>query len=171
MDSAPVTIYSPVFMTLNCLKMLVSGGQTGADRAALDWAIENGVPHGGWFPKGRKAEDGPIGLRYQMEETPSDGYEQRTEWNVRDSHATVVFSIAALLTGGSQMTVELASKRRKPVLHLSRVGEPYLPEQKLRRFIREHRIQILNVAGPRASTEPEVAAFVKEVLDRAWPAR
>ena len=148
---------------------IISGCQTGADRAALDWAIEHGIPHGGWCPNGRKAEDGPIDSRYQMKETPSSGYAQRTEWNVSDSHGTVVFSIAARLTGGLKKTVELARKHHKPVLHLSREGGPPLPEQRLLRFLREHGIKILNVAGPRASKEPEVAAFVKEVLDKAWP--
>ncbi len=62
---------------------IVSGGQTGADRAALDFAIAHGIPQGGWCPKGRKAEDGPIPDRYQLKETPSDNYAQRTEWNVR----------------------------------------------------------------------------------------
>jgi hypothetical protein len=139
------------------------------DRAALDWAIEHGISYGGWCPRGRKSEDGPIDFRYRMEETPSGNYAQRTEWNVSDSHGTVVFSIAALLTGGSQMTVELAHKHQKPLLHLSREGDQPMPEQELLRFIREHRIKILNVAGPRASKEPEVAGFVKEVLDKVWP--
>lgn len=150
---------------------IVSCGQTGADRAALDWAIERGVPHGGWCPKGRKAEDGRIDPRYNMKETPSGGYEQRTEWNVSDSHGTLVISIVALLTGGSEKTVALARKHYKPLLQLSREGGPPAAEQKLLRFIREHQIKILNVAGPRASEEPEVAAFVKQVLDRAWPAK
>lgn len=79
---------------------ILSGGQTGTDRAALDWAIAHGIPHGGWCPKGRKAEDGPIDGRYQLQETPSSSYVERTEWNVRDSDGTVVFSIAAVLTGG-----------------------------------------------------------------------
>ena len=87
---------------------IVSGGQTGADRAALDWSIKNGIPHGGWCPKGRKAEDGPIDGKYQLKETPSSNYPQRTEWNVRDSDGTVVFSVKAVLTGGSKRTVDLA---------------------------------------------------------------
>ena len=93
---------------------LVSGGQTGADRAALDWAIARRVPHGGWCPKGRKAEDGEIATSYQLQETPSHNYVQRTEWNVRDSDGTVVFSIAAVLTGGSKKTVLLARKHGSP---------------------------------------------------------
>jgi hypothetical protein len=150
-------------MRLDGIK-LVSGGQTGADRAALDTAIEHGIPHGGWCPRGRKAEDGTIDARYLLKETPSSGYVQRTEWNVRDSDGTVVFSIAPVLTGGSKKTVDLAHKHGKPVLHLARDGGPAAPEQALRRFIRDHGIKVLNVAGPRASKEPEVAGFVKSVL-------
>jgi hypothetical protein len=148
---------------------IVSGGQTGADRAALDWAIERGIPHGGWCPKGRRAEDGPIDGRYQLNETPSANYVQRTELNARDSDATVVFSIGEMVTGGSRKTVELARKQGRPVLHLSRASSASVPDAALRCFIEEHGIKVLNVAGPRASKEPEVAAFVKEVLERAWP--
>ena len=97
------------------IEKLISGAQTGADRAALDFAIERGIPHGGWCPRGRKAEDGPIDPRYQLKETPSSGYIQRTEWHARDSDGTVVFSIAPVLTGGSKKTIELAHKHRKPV--------------------------------------------------------
>jgi hypothetical protein len=73
---------------------IVSGSQTGADRAALDWAIEHGIPHGSWCPKGRWAEDGPIDGRYQLQETSTENYVQRTKWNARDSDGTVVFSIS-----------------------------------------------------------------------------
>ena len=146
---------------------IVSGGQTGADRAALDWAIEHGIPHGGWCPKGRVAEDGIIDPRYQLKETPNRSYVQRTEWNARDSDGTVVFSIAAVLTGGPKKTVDLARRHHKPVLHLCRGGGPLSPEQALRRFLRDNDIKVLNVAGPRASKEPEVAGFVTQVLERA----
>jgi hypothetical protein len=144
---------------------IISGGQTGADRAALDWAIEHGIPHGGWCPAGRKAEDGTIDPRYTLQETPSSGYVQRTEWNVRDSDGTVVFSIAPVLTGGSKKTIELAHKHHKPVIHIARDGGPASPAQALLGFIRDHKIKVLNVAGPRSSKEPEVGAFVKEVLE------
>jgi hypothetical protein len=146
---------------------IVSGGQTGADRAALDFAIKHGFEHGGWCPKGRFAEDGPLADRYALQETPTQAYPQRTEWNVRDSDGTVVLTIATSLSGGSRQTYLLAKKYKKPVLHLSREGGPASPEKDLRLFIRKHRIRVLNVAGPRASEEPEVAAFVKEVLKRA----
>jgi hypothetical protein len=153
------------------LATLVSGGQTGADRAALDWAIRHGLPHSGWCPKGRLAEDGPIASCYQLTETPTDRYPQRTEWNVRDSDGTVVFSIKPVLTGGSRKTVDLARKHGKPVLHLWRDGGPAAPERELLHFIAANHIRVLNVAGPRASGEPTVAAFVQEVLDRAWSVR
>ena len=87
---------------------IVSGGQTGADRAGLDWALAHNVECGGWCPKGRKAEDGPINPEYPLKETPSDSYIQRTEWNVRDSDATILFSIEPTLTGGSLRTMEFA---------------------------------------------------------------
>ena len=154
---------------MSCVPSIVSGGQTGADRAALDFAIERGIPHGGWCPKGRRAEDGPIDARYRLKETLSPDYVQRTEWNARDSDGTAVFSIGQILTGGSKKTVEFARKHGKPVLHLSRSGGPVPPETALREFIEKHRIKVLNVAGPRASKEPEVPGFVAAVLNKTWP--
>lgn len=142
---------------------IVSGGQTGADRAALDWAIEHGIPHGGWCPLGRLAEDGPIDTRYQLQETPTADYAQRTEWNVRDSDGTVIFSIASELNGGSAATLWLAGQLGKPVVHIS-LQTP-APREALRQFIEQHGIKVLNVTGPRASTEPTVAKFVKDSLN------
>ena len=89
---------------------IVSGGQTGADRAALDWALSRGIECGGWCPKGRKAEEGPIPSKYPLVETPSSNYVQRTEWNVRDTDGTVIISIAEILSGGSKKTLEFAQK-------------------------------------------------------------
>jgi hypothetical protein len=141
------------------IQKIISGGQTGADRAALVFAIERGIPHGGWCPKGRKAEDGPIDARYQLKETPSAGYVQRTEWNARDSDATVVFSIGQVLTGGSKKTVELAQKHKKPVLHLSKANGVSDAEAALRRFIEEHNIRVLNVAGPKGVSLDQHGGF------------
>ena len=150
---------------------LVSGGQSGADIAALDFALEHGLPHGGWCPRGRKSEDGTIGARYKLKETPNADYVQRTQWNVRDSDGTVVFSIATVLMGGSKKTLDLARKQGKPVLHIAREGSGAPPPaQALARFIEDHRIKVLNVAGPRASKEPEVYEFVKQVLATALAA-
>lgn len=145
---------------------IVAGGQTGADRAALDWALARGVPCGGWCPKGRRAEDGAIAPRYPLTETPAEDYAQRTEWNVRDSDATVIVSLAPSLTGGSRLTRELAAKHGRPCLHL----HPVLDAPRLlAAFVREHRVRVLNVAGPRSSNEPGVYGYVQEVLEAAFP--
>jgi hypothetical protein len=146
---------------------IISGGQTGADRAALDWAITNDWPHGGWCPKGRTAEDGTIPECYLLQETPLADPSQRTEWNVRDSDGTVILSIAPTLIGGSQITLELAQESGKPVLHLYQARHN-LPGQALAGFVRDHKIQTLNVAGSRASQEPNIARFVREVLNGAF---
>ena len=148
------------------ISKLVSGGQTGADRAALDWAIEHNIPHGGWCPKGRRAEDGPIDARYQLTETPSSNYVQRTEWNVRDSDATVIFTMSPELSGGSKKTEEFAKKHKKPCLHLRPQLES--PSWSLAQFLRYQNIQVLNVAGTRGSKEPEVGVFVKRVLEETF---
>lgn len=152
---------------------IFSGGQTGADRAALDFAIEHGIPHGGWCPRRRLAEDGVIDTRYELRETPSSRYSQRTEWNVRDSDATVVFTIAERAAGGTALTLAYARRLGKPTLHLSRdalqtacgdVDCCAAAAERLAEFSRAHDVVVLNVAGPRQSQEPEIAAFVGGVL-------
>src|SRR6476660_5622462 len=95
---------------------IISGGQTGADRAALDFAIDNGIPYGGWCPKGRLAEDGPLAQYYALQQTPTKAYPQRTEWNIRDSDGTILFTINPNLSGGSRKTYLLAKKHKKPLL-------------------------------------------------------
>lgn len=142
---------------------IISGGQTGADRAALDWAIAHGIPHGGWCPKGRIAEDGVIQDTYRLREATSPEYPERTLWNIRDSDATLILSISPDLTGGSKRTLNYAIELGKPHLHLIRSMAPIL----LVDFLRRHRVQRLNVAGPRASKEPEVYDFVLWVLNEA----
>ena len=141
---------------------ITSGGQTGADRSALDWAIANGIPHGGWCPKGRKAEDGRIPDDYRLQETASAHYQERTEKNVVDSDGTVVFTMSSKLEGGSRLTVKLAQQHRKPWLHIH--GHTPQPAMLLTSFIQGHRIRRLNVAGSRASKEPDIGHFVQEVL-------
>ena len=148
------------------IEKIVSGGQSGADRAALDWAIASRIPHGGWCPQGRRAEDGRIADAYHLQETSGRGYRVRTEWNVRDSDATVIFSMAGNLTGGSLLTRGLARRWQRPCLHLSR-EKTRDPAGKLLEFLEESGARILNVAGPRASSEPDVAGFVAAVLDTA----
>ena len=150
------------------LTRVVSGGQTGADRAALDWAILRGLPHGGWCPRGRKAEDGAIPGQYRLTETPDAVYVQRTEWNVRDSDGTVILSLSRTLTGGSSKTAEFARRLGRPWIHLAKETHGESAATELRRFVEERGIRVLNVAGPRASTEPAIGAFVLAVLDRAF---
>jgi hypothetical protein len=145
---------------------IISGGQTGADRAALEFAIKNGIPHGGWCPKGRRSEDGQIDAKYQLQESPSSNYLQRTEWNVRDSDGTVIFSISEHLSGGSLKTVEFANKHRKPHLHLSTASKDNAA-QELQKWMHQNNVRVLNVAGPRASKEPKVAEFVITTLNVA----
>ena len=96
---------------------IISGGQSGVDRAALDAAREMGVPVGGWCPKGRRAEDGAIAACYPLDETPSDQYAQRTEWNIRDSDGTLVLTFGPP-TGGTALTVRLADRLGKRCLVL-----------------------------------------------------
>ncbi len=143
----------------------MSGGQTGVDRAALDFAILHGIPHGGWCPRGRWAEDGVIGARYELKETPDRLCAQRTEWNVRDSDGTVIFSVSAELSGGSALTRKHARLHGKPCLHLSKQADGDAAPAKLRAFIAGWRIKVLNIAGPRLSSEPEAAAFAITVLE------
>jgi len=153
------------------LRKVISGGQTGADRAALDWAINHGIPHGGWCPKGRRAEDGAIDDRYHLTETPSEEYAQRTEWNVRDSDATVIFSIRKELHGGTLLTHQLAEAYNKPVVHLCQEVELANHARKLRSFVEQFNTAVLNVAGPRSSDEPGIGRFVSSVLDQAFSSK
>lgn len=155
------------------IERIVSGGQTGADRAGLDWALANAVPHEGWCPAGRRAEDGEIASGYALRETAGAGYLVRTEWNVRDSDGTVIFSLAARLGGGSMRTLEFAQRAGKPVLHLSKAtcGAVEDAARELVDWAGRHRVRVLNVAGPRRSGEPLVGDYVREVLDAAWRCR
>ena len=141
---------------------IVSGGQTGADRAALDWAIANGLQHGGWCPEGRLAEDGRIPDRYGLRELPGAGYRARTKANVRDSDGTLIISLAPNLTGGSWQTAVFAKSLGKPCLHIHPMPEW---QTTLQRWIASNAIAVLNVAGPRASGAPTIGVFVVEVLD------
>lgn len=133
----------------------------------LDWAIWHDIPHGGWCPKGRRAEDGKIPPQYQLTESPSANYLQRTEWNVRDSDGTLIFTLDKNLTGGSAKTALFAKMLGKPCLHVH-PGLCYTIDRDVSRFITENNIKILNIAGSRASKEPYIGKFVKQVLDGAF---
>jgi hypothetical protein len=140
---------------------IISGGQTGVDRAALDVAWELGLEHGGWCPKGRLAEDGPIEDKYILVETPKKEYVQRTEWNVRDSDATLIIT-AGKPTGGTAYTIEIAKYIKKPCY----VVDPSQPEATgdVREWIGREDVKVLNVAGPRESTLPGSYEGAKRLL-------
>ncbi|MGH7586810.1 MAG: putative molybdenum carrier protein [Gemmatimonadales bacterium] len=147
---------------------MVSGGQTGADRAALDFALAHGLEVGGWVPKGRLAEDGPIPPSYPgLVETESVDPAVRTVLNVRDSDATLVLSHGPL-AGGSLLAFEEATASGKPVLHLDLddVSRDAAAEL-LRGWLVEVRPGTLNVAGPRASEDPAIAAATGALLRSA----
>jgi hypothetical protein len=151
---------------------IVSGGQTGADRAALDAARALGIPTGGWVPRGRAAEDGPLPDAYRgMTETASPDPAVRTEWNVRDSHATLLLSHGSL-TGGSAFTRACAKRWSRPLLHLDlRARSAESAEAALRDWLEALAPRILNVAGPRASEDPEIYAEAHRLLLRVLAAR
>lgn len=146
---------------------IVSGGQTGADRAGLDVALALGIPHGGACPRGRLAEDGRIPDRYALTETASAEYHVRTERNVREADATVVFTLGPP-TGGSALTLDFARKHRKPVLpiDLADVRDADVVAT-LRAWLATHRPRVLNVAGARESTCPGIGESVRRVLAAA----
>jgi hypothetical protein len=143
---------------------IISGGQTGADRAALDVAIELGIPHGGWVPKGRKTEAGSLPAKFQVKETPTEDCSSRTEKNVLDSDGTLIISHGEL-TGGSDYTRQMAQKHEKPWIHVdaSRVSVDAAAEL-IRAWISGSQIRILNVAGPRASEVPLIYSTTKKIL-------
>jgi hypothetical protein len=145
---------------------IISGGQTGVDRAALDAAIARGVARGGWCPRGRAAEDGEIPARYPLVETASDGYAERTERNVVHSDATVIFTREGTLSGGTLLTRELAEKNARPVLIIREAADERAAAIDLLMFVRRHAVRVLNVAGPRESQAPGLDGFVKRVFDR-----
>jgi len=139
------------------LRRVVSGGQTGVDRAALDAATECGLAVGGWCPKNRRAEDGFVPHRYPLQETPSSKYPQRTQWNVRDSDGTLVVAMGGL-DGGSKLTVDLATRWGRPCLVVDLEPFHYGAAESAIEFIEREAIAVLNVAGPRQSRRPGIYA-------------
>ena len=148
------------------IEKIISGGQTGADRAALDVAIKLGIPHGGWIPKGRKAEDGQLPQKYKLQEMPTESYPARTEQNVIDSDGTLIIS-RGKLSGGSDYTRKMTLRHHKQLLgyRLQLTNLSMLPL--LSRHGLECKIyRILNVAGPRASKDPEIYGDVIKILEQ-----
>ncbi len=143
------------------VEKIISGGQTGVDRAALDFALEEGFSCGGWCPKGRRAEDGVIAQHYPLDETPSSEYRERTEWNVRDSDGTLVLTHGSP-TQGTALTIELAHGLGRPCLVIDLVNQPHW--EALAHWVKENTIRVLNIAGPRESKFPGIYQEVMEFL-------
>jgi len=146
------------------LRRLISGGQTGVDRAALDWAINHRVEHGGWCPRGRRAEDGQIPMRYQLVETESPGYAERTKRNVRESDATLILNIGAL-EGGTLLTQRIAAGAGKPflVVHLD-APDRAAELRRILEWLGSAAFLVLNVAGPRESSRPGIYSMTYATL-------
>ena len=143
---------------------IISGGQTGADQAALDAAIALGLPHGGWLPRGRKTEAGPLPPHYSLRELRSARYRDRTDKNVRAADGTLICSFGPL-GRGSALTEALAIRHDRPVLHIDFDHTPVARAAvEVERWLHAHRIATLNVAGPRASSEPRIHAAVFALL-------
>ncbi|MCA8992484.1 MAG: putative molybdenum carrier protein [Planctomycetaceae bacterium] len=155
-------------MLFDRLPMIVSGGQTGVDRAALDAALAHGLECGGWCPKGRLAEDGQISSRYPLREASSAIYAQRTRLNVRDSSATLILTWGEP-TGGTALTIRFAEQYKRPclVIDLARnSGKSSL--QQVVKWIKTEAITTLNVAGPRESGSPGIYVASLALLNEVF---
>jgi uncharacterized phage-like protein YoqJ len=157
------------------LKKIVTGGQTGVDRSALDVAIQLNYEYGGWCPRGRKAEDGIIDpIKYtNLQETSTDRYQQRTEFNVRDSDGTLIIinGDEETMGRGSKLTMNMTKKYKKPLFILNlKDNNESLNEIKIIQWISMNNIQILNIAGPREETTPGIyqltQIFLKNFLQK-----
>jgi len=146
---------------------IISGGQTGVDRAALDFAIRRGLEHGGWCPRGRLAEDGIIPPIYQLRETNSPEYEERTERNVLDSDATLIIARNRELSGGTAFTKFCVEKHGRPLLVVCERDGVKKCAAALAKFLQAHKVRTLNVAGPRESQASGIGQFVEELLEAA----
>lgn len=151
---------------INSIK-INSGGQSGVDRAALDFAMKFGIACGGWCPKGRKAEDGQIDKKYPLKEASDASYETRTKLNVQDSDGTLVL-YDGKLDDGTLLTAKLAQKLEKPLLKIDLSGEKDKNSQKVSNWINFNYLEIINIAGPRESNSPgiyiETLHFLEELL-------
>lgn len=141
---------------------IVSGGQTGVDRGALDAALEARAPCGGWCPKGRRAEDGVIPARYPLTEL-AGGYAERTRRNVENSDGTAVLTDGEP-AGGTRLTLTACSASGKPVCCIDRTTTPIEAAERLAQFVRVEGVRRLNVAGPRASEAPGIGEWARAVI-------
>lgn len=143
------------------IQKIVSGGQTGVDRGALDAALQLGIEHGGWCPRGRLAEDGKIPPQYLLTDTESREYWIRTERNVIDSDGTLLL-YQGKLKGGTEFTYRMTRKHRKPSLRVDFLADP-CPDT-VRQWIAESHVGVLNVAGPRESSCKGIAQKAQQFI-------
>ncbi len=141
---------------------IMSGGQTGVDRAALDVALDQNISCGGWCPKGRKTEDGTLSKIYPLQETPSDHYSERTKWNVRDSDGTMILTWGPP-KNGTKLTINIAKKLNKPYIIVDMISPPTISE--ILDWMATHQIQVLNIAGPRGSFAPFVYSEARVFIE------
>jgi predicted Rossmann fold nucleotide-binding protein DprA/Smf involved in DNA uptake len=147
------------------ISKIISGGQTGADRAALDFALENNIETSGFVPKNRLAEDGKISEKYvNLTETETEDYAERTELNVKNSDATLIVSHGEL-KGGSLLTLEFAGKYKKPFLHIDFSALTIKQAvEKTQKWLDSINCKNLNIAGSRASEDAEIYNATKRIL-------
>jgi hypothetical protein len=150
------------------VEKIISGGQTGVDRAALDIGLELGIDVGGYCPKGRKAEDGCIPACYPLSEIKSSNYTARTELNVKESDGTLILNVGKL-SGGTSLTAKYARKYNKPYL-VVQLNKELDAGHQVREWIAANSILILNVAGPREAKRPGVHEQAVEFLKRVFNA-
>lgn len=158
--------YAPGKHTVkDSLKKIVSGGQTGVDRAALDFALQHGYEHGGWCPRDRRAEDGFIPPHYELHETDSPDYVERTEQNVLDADATLIVVRNRELSGGTAFTKTCAGQHGRPSLVVCERDGVSKSAAALSKFLKRNKVCTLNVAGPRESQATGIGKFVIELLE------
>lgn len=147
------------------IKKIISGGQIGADQAALDVAIKLGISYGGWIQKGRKTERGILPEKYQLKEMPVAGFKERIEQNIIDSDGTVIISHGNL-TGGSDYGQEMAKKHNRPFLHIDLNETPLsIARSKINTWIIENNIKVLNVTGSRTSEDPKIYKDTMNIVE------
>ena len=150
---------------------IISGGQTGVDRAALDFAIRHGYEYGGWCPRDRRAEDGFIPPHYELHETDSPDYVERTEQNVLDADATLIVVRDRKLSGGTAFTKFCAEQHGRPLLIICERDGVVQSAITFSNFLTRNKIRTLNVAGPRESQAAGIGKFVIELLEAVLASR
>ena len=145
--------------------VIITAAQQGANRSALDWAIKSELPHGGWCPLGGLKDDEATVLPYKLKETPTANVLESVEFNVRDSDATVVFTLAPKAAGAAQKAVSYAKKQKKPVIHLHRgilgVSEKFVA------FLDKYYARRLHITGSLETDEAGISAWITTELDKA----